>query len=130
MLRGWKTCGLLHPRETYRSIVPTNMIMADFRTNSPKGSRSQTEYDDVCREVERSWEEIVGTEGDSKLRAVGIKAGLASIIEAGIVVPVIGEEGKWAKENMDRFKKMAENGDEDMISMLEDIKRRKLYGMQ
>jgi hypothetical protein len=46
--------------------------------------------------------------------------------EQGFMLPEAGEDGKWIRENMAEFERRAEDGDDVMRDMVEEINRRDL----
>jgi hypothetical protein len=46
--------------------------------------------------------------------------------EQGFMLPEAGEDGKWIRENMAEFERRAEDGDDVMRDMVEEINRRGL----
>lgn len=51
---------------------------------------------------------------------------IAAGYEAGFLLPGAGYEKEWIEKNMDEFERLAENGDDRMKGLVEDIKQRKL----
>ncbi|CAC9888715.1 hypothetical protein D6D02_02282 [Aureobasidium pullulans] len=80
-------------------------------------SRTQSDYDAVSKALTQAWEEIVpGTE----LRLVMFYGAIVAGMEAGFSIPQAGDDKQWIEENMDAFKKKAEEGDEHFRELVEE----------
>ncbi|THW31533.1 hypothetical protein D6D21_10684 [Aureobasidium pullulans] len=83
-------------------------------------SRTQSDYDAVSKALTQAWEEIVpGTE----LRLVMFYGAIVAGMEAGFSIPQAGDDKQWIEENMDAFKKKAEEGDEHFRELVEEYGR-------
>lgn len=109
-----------------------NHIRGNVR-NGP--SRTQQDWDDMCRDLEAAWNRIVRPGlakmnrsdkdyASTELRSVIIIEGLIAGTEAGFVLPKAGTDAEWAKENWAAFNKKADEGDEDFKDMVREIKER------
>ncbi|KAL2029361.1 hypothetical protein VTO58DRAFT_108553 [Aureobasidium pullulans] len=80
-------------------------------------SRTQSDYDAVSKALTQAWEEIVpGTE----LRLIMFYGAIVAGMEAGFSIPQAGDDKQWIEENMDAFKKKAEEGDEHFRELVEE----------
>ncbi|THV80091.1 hypothetical protein D6D27_08842 [Aureobasidium pullulans] len=80
-------------------------------------SRTQSDYDVVSKALTQAWEEIVpGTE----LRLVMFYGAIVAGMEAGFSIPQAGDDKQWIEENMEAFKKKAEEGDEHFRELAEE----------
>jgi phenylpyruvate tautomerase PptA (4-oxalocrotonate tautomerase family) len=109
-----------------------NHIRANVRAGP---SRTQEDWNELCREVERAWYEICGTPlpqqkgrtvPDTTLRSVIVLGGIIAGLEAGFVLPIAGGDVAWLEENYEEFQRRADGGDEEMAGMLKEIKERGL----
>ncbi|KAF2764905.1 hypothetical protein EJ03DRAFT_331436 [Teratosphaeria nubilosa] len=99
-------------------------------------SRTQEHWDDLSLQVTKAWDRIIGVglpkvkraapDPDTSLRSFIILGGLVGGVEAGFVLPPAGGDVKWLKENWDAFNKKAEEGDEDFVEMVREVKKRGL----
>jgi hypothetical protein len=117
--------------------------MAFVRHNS---TRSKDNYDKLAAQIEEAWREAIYgdviSEGKEKgkrkkevdeierdmlarkLLAVAFMPMLA-VRELGTAMPEAGGEKGWFKDNLEYFKKMAEEkGDEDIEAMLVEVNKR------
>ncbi|THX13731.1 hypothetical protein D6D13_03639 [Aureobasidium pullulans] len=80
-------------------------------------SRTQSDYDAVSKALTQAWEEIVpGTE----LRLVMFYGAIVAGMEAGFSIPQAGDDKQWIEENMEAFKRKAEEGDEHFRELVEE----------
>ncbi|TIA10790.1 hypothetical protein D6C80_07862 [Aureobasidium pullulans] len=80
-------------------------------------SRTQSDYDAVSKALTQAWEEIVpGTE----LRLVMFYGAIVAGMEAGFSIPQAGDDKKWIEENIEAFKRKAEEGDEHFRELVEE----------
>ncbi|KAH9834318.1 putative oxalocrotonate tautomerase enzyme [Teratosphaeria destructans] len=110
-----------------------NHIRAHVRVGP---SRTQEDWDDLSLQVTKAWDRIIGVglpkvkraalDPDTSLRSFIILGGLVGGVEAGFVLPPAGGDVKWLKENWDAFNKKAEEGDEDFVEMVREVKERGL----
>ncbi|THW18368.1 hypothetical protein D6C98_02867 [Aureobasidium pullulans] len=83
-------------------------------------SRTQSDYDAVSKALTQAWEEIVpGTE----LRLVMFYGAIVAGMEAGFSIPQAGDDKQWIEENMEAFKRKAEEGDEHFRELVEEYGR-------
>ena len=116
--------------------LKTNRIVANVR-HGP--SRTRAHYDKLCESIEAAWTEAVGgragkqlQEGPAKdqvelekeLRAIFILGSIVAGSEAGFTVPAAGQDAVWIKENASRFVKLAEQGDQHMGDMVDELSKR------
>ncbi|KAK5194919.1 hypothetical protein LTR99_009910 [Exophiala xenobiotica] len=96
--------------------------------------RTKEVYDEHCRDIVKLWDGVVvGGRSSSKegpgqklqqtkqLRTVWVMGALTTAVECGIARPGVGEEDKWLEENMDEFKRLAEEGDGDFVNLLQEL---------
>ncbi|THZ24064.1 hypothetical protein D6C91_03435 [Aureobasidium pullulans] len=80
-------------------------------------SRTQSDYDAVSKALTQAWEEIVpGTE----LRLVMFYGAIVAGMEAGFSIPQAGDDKQWIEENMEAFKRKAEEGDGHFRELIEE----------
>lgn len=121
-----------------KQLQENNYIVANVRSGP---SRTQKEWDGLCEEVVKIWEEIVCHDGkeqdgndekkgdDGKgLRAVFVMGGLIAGWEAGFVIPKAGEDGEWLKKNLGEFERRARSGEKMFGDLVEEIGERGLLG--
>ncbi|KAH8801518.1 hypothetical protein F5884DRAFT_862212 [Xylogone sp. PMI_703] len=107
----------------YRGGVLRKYNRAILRTrNSEK--RSVEMFNEHCMSVIECWEKIVGSEGEKALRTVWVLGALTTAVEAGFARPKAGEEHQWLRENKSAFQKLADEGDEDFIGLMEELSTR------
>ena len=109
-----------------------NHIRANVRAGP---SRTQEDWNDLCKQVERAWYQICGTPlpqakgrmvPDTTLRSVIVMGGIIAGLEAGFVLPAAGGDVQWLEENWEEFNRRAEAGDEEMKGMVKEIQERGL----
>ncbi|KAJ9605209.1 hypothetical protein H2200_010599 [Cladophialophora chaetospira] len=83
--------------------------------------RSKDLYDEHCKDLIRIWAEIVGKEGELELRTVWVLGALTTAVECGIARPRVGEEEQWLKSNEEEFRRLAAEGDEDFIELIQEL---------
>lgn len=81
-------------------------------------------WDEVCSEITALWTSLVGNAGDKELRAIFILGSMIAGAEAGFPIPQAGQDKVWLKQHMSGLKKKAEEGDEDIKEMLEEMQSR------
>ena len=109
-----------------------NHIRANVRTGP---SRTQADWAELCRELERAWYEIAGTplpqqkgktKPDTTMRSVIVIGGLIAGMEAGFMLPQAGGDVQWLEDNWEEFNRKADAGDEEMKGMVKEIQERGL----
>lgn len=96
-------------------------------------SRSQEDFDQICKDIHVVWSSIVHPAHPSKpphdqeLRAIFIFGDITAVWEAGFTVPPAGQDAQWAKENMGAFKAKAAEGDEDFADLVEELGSRAAF---
>jgi phenylpyruvate tautomerase PptA (4-oxalocrotonate tautomerase family) len=109
-----------------------NHIRAHVRAGP---SRTQEDWNELCKEVEAAWYNICGTPlpqqkgrayPDTTLRSVIVMGGIIAGLEAGFVLPVAGGDVEWLGSNWEEFNRRADNGDEEMKGMVKEIQERGL----
>lgn len=108
-----------------------NQIFAHVRTG---GGRSTQQFNELCADVTKAWDEICGQlpkvkrsapDQDRSLGGVFVLGDIVAGMEKGFPIPETGKDGEWMEEHMEEFKKRAEAGDEDFVELLEDVERMK-----
>ncbi|THY28143.1 hypothetical protein D6D00_04471 [Aureobasidium pullulans] len=80
-------------------------------------SRTQSDYDAVSKALTQAWGEIVpGTE----LRLVMFYGAIVAGMEAGFSIPQAGDDKQWIEENMEAFRRKAEEGDAHFRELVEE----------
>jgi phenylpyruvate tautomerase PptA (4-oxalocrotonate tautomerase family) len=97
-------------------------------------NRTNEEYGRHCKDLIAAWDRIVvhgedsgktnGELGDKSLRTVWILGALTTAVELGIQRPTAGKEIEWLRENKGEFERLANEGDEDMEDLLEELRTR------
>jgi phenylpyruvate tautomerase PptA (4-oxalocrotonate tautomerase family) len=122
-------------QKVYRGGVLRKYNRAILRTRVSE-NRSKEMYGDHCRELIRAWDEIViskselkieGTKEDRSLRTVWVLGALTTAVEMGIQRPSAGEEIEWLKEHKNEFKRLADDGDEDMQGLMQELATRQEF---
>jgi len=107
----------------------SNRIIGSLR---PGPSRTAEDYNALTAKLTNAWNDIVvpsnssATDGDLSLRAVFISASNTAAREKGFVRPRAGEDTAWLKENLEAFRELAEGGDDEMKSLLDETNERNL----
>lgn len=121
-----------------RKQKTTNFIIANIR-HGP--SRTQKLYQELCADIIKAWDDIVGVNSNThgtanayanghdkerkqELRAIFLLGGIVAGSEAGFPIPQAGQDGEWMKENWPAFERKAEEGDEDFVEFVREIKER------
>jgi len=86
--------------------------------------RSKELYDEHCRDMVKVWEDIVGKDGEVGLRTVWVLGALTTAVECGIARPRVGEEEEWLATNMDEFRRLAAEGDDDFKELVREVDSR------
>lgn len=63
---------------------------------------------------------------DTQLRGIFILGTIIAGQEVGVSLPAAGEDRAWMRENMEKFKRLAKEGDKEIKEMLEEIEQRGL----
>jgi len=92
-------------------------------------NRTKEQYGEHCKELIAAWDRIVESEDvdskhDKTLRTVWIMGALTTAVEMGFQRPAAGEETEWLRSNTDDFERLAEDGDEDMQQLMEELRSR------
>lgn len=87
----------------------------------PSENRSRETYGDHCKDLIRAWSDIVGDEGGKELRTVWVLGALTTAVEMGIQRPAAGDEIPWLKEHKADFQARADEGDEEMKALMEEL---------
>lgn len=100
-------------------------------------SRSRQDYNALCADIARAWDEIVKPlpqvkrsapeEGDERgLYSVFVLGDIAAGIEAGFEIPEAGKDGEWLAENMGAFRARAEDRQEEFVKLVREVEERGL----
>jgi len=101
-------------------------------------NRTDEEYERHCLDLIEAWNRIVvgdvsenapthsGTliKPELTLRTVWVMGALTTAVELGIQRPTAGKEIQWLRDNKGEFQRLAEEGDEDMKGLLEELRTR------
>jgi len=90
--------------------------------------RAPEEYAELCRRIEDGWNGAIGSNAskEKQLTSVFVQGIIAAGLEQGVMLPQVGHDQEWLKEQFGQFKKRADGGEEDMKELVEDIEMRKL----
>jgi hypothetical protein len=107
-----------------RVAKTTNSVTAYVRNVS----RPQKEYTQLCHRIEEGWKNAIGINSTSEkqLTSIFVQGIIAAGWEQGVMIPETGHDQQWLKDRLADFKKRADNGEEEMKELVEDIERRKL----
>lgn len=115
-------------QKVYRGGVLRYYNRAILRTRVSE-SRTREQYGEHCRELIKAWDKIVSLDivdsaHDKTLRTVWIMGALTTAVEMGFQRPAAGEEIEWLRTNKEDFERLAEEGDEDMQQLMEELRTR------
>jgi hypothetical protein len=120
-----------------------NYIIGHLR---PRGPENGAKLATIVAELTRIWNAHVRLEGGSSvldripgvgytpkkgdgrlddaraLHGVFLMEDIAAGAEQGFALPVAGQDGTWVRENMAEFRRRAEDGDEGMRALIEEVK--------
>jgi hypothetical protein len=113
-------------QRVYRGGVLKWYNRAILRTRAAE-NRSREMYGDHCKDLIRAWSEIVGGEGNKELRTVWVMGALTTAVEMGIRRPAAGEEIAWLKEHKTEFQRLADEGDEEMKGLMDELAAREEF---
>ena len=98
------------------------------------GENRTTEiYGQHCRDLIKAWDEILGADSssdatskssgsaDRTLRTVWVMGALTTALEMGIQRPQTGGEIRWLREHKPTFQRLAEEGDDEMRGLMEEL---------
>ena len=105
----------------------SNQLFGHLRTGE---SRVTADFDEIAAQIIKAWEAIVGTKGVQKLGAVFILGGILSASESGILIPPVGEELAFIKQNFSKFQALAKDGDETFQDLVEEVQNRGLLDLE
>ena len=83
------------------------------------------DYHSLTSSINLAWSSIVGSTGETELRAIFILGDLLTGSEAGLPIPAAGEDRNWLKTYYKDFKRKADEGDEEFADLLTEIHERK-----
>lgn len=115
-------------QKVYRGGVLRYYNRAILRTRVSE-NRTKEQYGEHCKELISAWDGIIRPEAvkskhDKTLRTVWIMGALTTAVEMGFQRPAAGEEIEWLRSNKGDFKRLAEDGDEDMQQLMEELRTR------
>merc|ERR1711939_397210 len=88
-------------------------------------SRTPVMYEELTSKINELWGEVVKSDRDVRIFIMGdIVAGY----EHGVALPPAGGDKVWLQNNMPIFEKKAEEGNQEMRDLIEEIKRRNMLG--
>ncbi|OQO09380.1 hypothetical protein B0A48_04778 [Cryoendolithus antarcticus] len=113
-----------------RQVTKTH-ILAHVRTGA---SRTTKDWNKLCADLEQSWDEIVplpkvkrsAPDEDRSLYSIFILGGMAAGREAGLAIPMAGDDVNWLSDNMAEFKTRAANGQEEFADLVKEVEERGL----
>jgi len=116
-----------------------NHILANVR-HGP--SRTQAMYTDLCKRIEGAWDEVVGggrggadggmvngdkgVDGGKELKGIFVLGDIVAGWENGFAIPEAGKDREWLEENWDEFRRLAGEGREEWMGLVEDVEARGL----
>ncbi|KAF2105112.1 hypothetical protein NA57DRAFT_71307 [Rhizodiscina lignyota] len=100
-----------------------------------QGARSIESYNEHCRDIVNAWRRIMEGNGKGEagvgdergLRTVWVTPVLLTAVDVGVARPGVGEEKSWVKQHWNEFERMAQEGDEDMKMLVEELKGREEF---
>ncbi|KAH7409355.1 hypothetical protein BKA64DRAFT_394764 [Cadophora sp. MPI-SDFR-AT-0126] len=105
----------------------TNRIFVHVRSGKGRGDEA---FARLAADVEKVWDRVVGRgeedagAGNLKvLHAVFIVPGITAR-EQGFAIPLAGEEAAWLRNSLGTFKKRADDGEENMKTLMMDLEAR------
>lgn len=135
--------GLLTRFPRSRFQTSRNAIFAHVR-HGP--SRSQEDYNDLCKSIHEAWDRIVlvstptststsdtgtGTENAAQppkqqieLHTLFIFGDIVADRESGMTIPPAGADGLWLREHIGEFRRRAEGGDEAFEGLVREMGER------
>ena len=119
----------LVPSSSTNTISQTtkNSILAHVR-HGP--SRSQEDYNDLCKAIHEEWDRVVLVPGSEnkvappeqlELHTVFIFGDIVAGREAGIAIPPAGGDVQWLRENFGEFRRRAGEGDERFGALIREM---------
>ncbi|KAF2690471.1 hypothetical protein K458DRAFT_290325, partial [Lentithecium fluviatile CBS 122367] len=105
---------------------PTNYIHAHLR---PRGPNTRPTLISITQSLTQIWNSLLqptkpGSLDDPRaLHNVFLMEDIAAGAEQGFVLPLAGEDAQWAEENMQEFRRRAEDGEEGMRRLVEEVGR-------
>lgn len=97
-----------------------NAIHASVR---PGPSRTRASWDELCRKLRAAWEQTLP---NFPLHAIFILGSIIAGEEQGFLLPEAGHDVEWLRQHMPEFRKRAEEGNEDMKSLVDECQARGL----
>jgi hypothetical protein len=105
-----------------------NMMLTNVRQG---GSRTAKGYEPLCTAFDDAWTEVVlggartADRMDGRaLTCVFAMGTLTKAMEQGLMIPSPGEDREWVVQNMDGFKRAADEGNAAVGDMLVELKAR------
>lgn len=133
-IQGYVRSGSSRPREMFDKLSAQiaelweEIVVAGAgkeKTNGANGMNSQSGGQIGTGEPLTLTEPTEAEAAPKELHAVFILPSIGAGWEAGFLVPEAGKDGQWIKENMGKFEKKAEEGDQVFRDLVEEIKARK-----
>ncbi|KAJ4392625.1 hypothetical protein N0V91_011339 [Didymella pomorum] len=115
-------------QKVYRGGVLRYYNRAILRTRGSE-NRTKEQYGEHCKDIIAAWDMIIRSEDvnskhEKTLRTVWIMGALTTAVEMGFQRPAAGEEIEWLRNNKGDFERLAEDGDEDMQQLMEELRTR------
>jgi Putative oxalocrotonate tautomerase enzyme len=102
----------------------TNTVTAYVRSVS----RPREEYVELCHRIEEGWKNAIGPNAgkEKQLTSIFIQGTIVAGWEQGVMIPEPGHDRDWLTQQFADFQKRAQNGEEEMKELVEDIEKRGL----
>ena len=91
-------------------------------------SRPREEYVELCHRIEEEWKNAIGPNAgkEKQLTSIFVQGTIVAGWEQGVMIPESGHDRDWLRQHFADFQRRAENGEEEMKELIEDIEKRKL----
>jgi hypothetical protein len=91
-------------------------------------SRPREQNVELCRRIEEGWKNAIGPNAgkEKQLTSIFVLGTIVAGWEQGVMLPEPGHDRDWLRQSFAEFQKRAENGEEEMKDLVEDIEKRKL----
>lgn len=64
---------------------------------------------------------------ETKLKVLAVMPTLHTVIENGFVLPPVGQEQQWMKDNLHDFMTISDTGDKEFTALIEEIRLRDIF---
>ncbi|KAF2834436.1 hypothetical protein M501DRAFT_1001204 [Patellaria atrata CBS 101060] len=104
-----------------------NIIIVHLR---PGPDRPRSALDALTNFLTDLWNTIMSPSSTSeKLHTTFLLNTIAGGQEAGFLLPEAGNDVEWVKDNLAEFEKRAGEKEEDIADLLDEVKKRKVFGL-